>query len=93
MRYVRLRTFNKHRTKDCWYPTKRFYMIPLDSAAALGEAIVAASKGKPCGPEPKWWTGFEEQYEVFQSRDKNAADDQALPRIGFENGCGFVVGA
>ena len=64
-RYVRLRTFNKHRVKDCWYPTKRYYMVPIESAERLGQAIVAASKGKPCGPQPEWWADFERQYAAL----------------------------
>lgn len=61
-RYVRIRTFNRHRTKGCWYPTKRFYMVPLDCATDLGNAILAAAQGKPFGPQPEWWEDFEKQY-------------------------------
>ncbi len=61
-RYVRLRTFNRHRVKGCWYPAPRFYMVPVEHAKQLGEAIVAAAEGKPFGPEPDWYRDFEKQY-------------------------------
>ena len=67
-RYVRLRTFNKHRTKGCWYPAPRFYTVPIERAAALGEAIIAASKGEPFGPQPEWWEEFEEQYKSLSKK-------------------------
>ncbi len=91
MRYVRLRTFNRHRTKYCWYPTKRFYMVPLDCAADLGNAILAAAEGKPFGPQPSWWVAFEQQYEPFRSTDNNSGADQVIPRAGFESGFGVAV--
>ena len=34
-------------------------MVPIQNAAALGKAIVAASKGEPFGPQPEWWEAFE----------------------------------
>ena len=77
-RYVRMRTFNKHRKKGCWYPTKRVYMVPLECAAELGEAIIAASKGEPFGRQPEWWTDFETQYEALArapSKSDTARDD------------------
>ena len=40
---VRWRTWNLHRVKNVWYPTKRFFMLPLDKAAALAGAIREAS--------------------------------------------------
>jgi len=81
-RYVRLRTFNKHRVKGCWYPTKRFYMVPLESAEALGNAIIAASKGKPFDHQPDWWADFEKQYQELSREGSSAAtahhDQRAL---------------
>jgi len=64
-RYVRLRTFNKHRTKGMWYPSPRFYMVPMDRAADLGRAIIEASRGRPFGPQPEWWADFEKQYAAL----------------------------
>ncbi len=65
-RYVRLRTFNRHREKGCWYPAPRFYTVPIDNAAALGKAIIAASEGRPFGPRPDWWADFEKQYREYR---------------------------
>ena len=60
--WLRLRTFNKHRTKGCWYPSPRFFVVPLDCAAGLAEAIAAGASGKRLGPEPEWYADFEKQY-------------------------------
>ena len=74
-RYVRLRTFNRHREKGHWYPTKRFYMVPIKSAAAPGKAIIAASKGRPFGDQPEWWADFEEGYREWQARKAAEVDE------------------
>ena len=72
-RYVRLRTFCRHREKGCWYPSRRFFMVPLECAPDLGRAILAAAKGKPFGPQPEWWADFEKQYAGFGKRRTNAS--------------------
>ena len=64
-RHVRLRTFNRHQTKGCWYPAPRFYTIPIEKAENLDRAIIAASKGRPFGWEPEWWRDFEKQYAAL----------------------------
>ena len=74
-RYVRLRPFNRHREKDYWYPTARFFMVPIDCAASLGKAIIAASKGRPFGDPPEWWADFEKQYGEWQARKAAEADE------------------
>ena len=60
--YVRLRTFNRHRIKGCWYPAPRFYMVPIEHAEQLGNAIIAASHGRSRDPAPEWYADFEKQY-------------------------------
>ena len=40
-------------------------MVPIECAAELGEAIIAAGKGEPFGVQPEWWEEFEEQYEAL----------------------------
>ena len=60
--WVRLRTFNKHRTKGCWYPSPRYFVVPLDCAAALAQAINAAARGENQGSAPDWYRLFETQY-------------------------------
>ena len=71
--YIRLRTFNRHQVKGCWYPAPRFYMVPLDRAAELGKAIIAASEGRTIGRQPEWWADFEKQYAGFAGRRTKAA--------------------
>ena len=43
--YVRLRTWNRHREKGCWYPSRRFFIIPLERAEDLAWAIISACAG------------------------------------------------
>ena len=56
--YIQLRTFSRHQLKNCWYPGRRFYMVPIECAATLGKAIIAAAEGKPFGSEPEWFRDF-----------------------------------
>ena len=44
--YVRFRTWNRHQTKGCWYPTKRGFIIPLQRAEALADSLADALKGR-----------------------------------------------
>ena len=68
---LRLRTFNKHRTKGYWYPSPRFLVVPLDCAAGLAEAIAAGASDKRLVPEPEWYADFERQYAArTQNKDK-----------------------
>ena len=67
-KYIRLRTFNRHQVKGVWYPTKRFFMVPMQSATILGNAILEVAKGNPLGNRPSWWDKFEEQYSAYSSR-------------------------
>lgn len=77
-RYVRLRTFNKHRTKGCWYPAPRFYTVPIDRAEDLGRAIIEASRGRTFGVQPEWWADFEKQYEALprNGADRNGVESE-----------------
>ncbi len=70
-RYVRLRTFNRHRVKGCWYPAPRFYMVPIEHAEELGSAIIAAGRGRLPGPMPEWYSDFEKQYEARAWRNND----------------------
>ena len=51
--FIHLRTFNRHRTKLVWYPTKRFFTIPIENAPALAEALCCAAAGIE-GDKPDW---------------------------------------
>ncbi|MEK6677712.1 MAG: hypothetical protein AABZ47_18920 [Planctomycetota bacterium] len=62
--WVRLRTFNRHRAKGCWYPSPRFFVVPLDCAAGLAKAIDSAAKGEAFGELPGWYAEFESQYKA-----------------------------
>ncbi len=50
--YVRCRTFNRHQIKKIWYPSPRFYMVPVNCAEELGKAIIAAARGEQYGQVP-----------------------------------------
>lgn len=64
--WLRLRTFNKHRTKGCWYPSPRFFVVPMEHAENLAAAIQAAAMGES-EPEPEWYREFERQYVSTKS--------------------------
>ena len=61
--FVRLHTFNRHRTFGTWYPSPRFFMIPMEHADQIGKAIIAAAHGEISGEEPEWWAEFQEAYK------------------------------
>jgi hypothetical protein len=50
-------------------------MVPIECAAALGKAIIAASKGRPFGDQPEWWADFEEEFREWQARKAAEADE------------------
>jgi len=60
--WVRLRTFNRHRTKGCWYPGPRYFVIPVEMALALAAAIRGARLAKRATAPPDWFADFEKQY-------------------------------
>jgi hypothetical protein len=55
-------------------------MVPIKSAAALGKAIIAASKGRPFGDQPEWWEEWEKDYREWQARKAAEADE--TPDVG-----------
>lgn len=60
--WLRLRTFNRHRTKGCWYPSPRFFVVPMEHAENLAAAIQDAACGES-KPEPDWYPDFVRQYD------------------------------
>ena len=52
---------NRHRTKHVWYPTKRFYVIPIKRADALAKALKAAARDEPMAKQPGWYAARDEQ--------------------------------
>ncbi len=79
--YIRLRTFNRHQVKGCWYPAPRFYMVPIEHAPDLGRAILSAAQGKPFGTEPEWYRDFEKQYLALP-RGKPSTSEPAVSTKG-----------
>ena len=73
--YVRCRTFNRHQIKKIWYPSPRFYMVPVDCAEELGKAIIAAARGEAYGQVPGWWYDFDKQYQAGEWRRKPEVGD------------------
>ena len=43
-------------------------MVPIECAATLGKAIIAAAEGKPLGSEPEWVRDFDKQYRALPRR-------------------------
>lgn len=64
--FVRLRTFNRHRSRGCWYPTSRGFVIPMENAFDLSDAIDTAAMGDFFSPPPEWYADFEAQYQALR---------------------------
>ena len=83
--FVRLHTFNLHKTYGTWYPSPRFFMIPLEHADQIGRAIIGAAHGKALDGPPAWWEGFQEAYtrrvatEPESSPPPDATSDSTVP--------------
>ena len=60
--FVRFRTWNLHQTKDVWYPTKRGFVIPIDDAEPLADALRAAANGETVA-KPEWLVDYEREEE------------------------------
>ncbi len=56
--YIRFRTWNLHRTKLVWYPTKRGFVIPVQNATALADALLAGANGD-FQAKPDWFVEHE----------------------------------
>ncbi len=54
--YVRLRVWNLHRRFGTWYPSDRFFVVPIDEAEGLAAALVAGAQGKRLHRKPDWLT-------------------------------------
>ncbi len=49
-------------------------MVPIDHAEELGNAIIAAGRGRSPGPMPEWYADFEKQYEARAWQAQYAAE-------------------
>ena len=76
-RFVRLRTLSKRKTGGPWCRTVRSYMLPIEIAATLGEALIAAGMGEPYGDPPDWWADFEAAYPERGARKAAEAENQS----------------
>ena len=77
--YVRLRTWNRHREKGCWYPSRRFFIIPLERAEDLAWAIISACAGDQV--EKPDWLVEHERIEDEQLRALGAKEGMAAAEI------------
>jgi len=50
-----------------WYPTERFYVIPIEEVDALAAALQATARDEPMAMKPSWYAAREkadrERYE------------------------------
>lgn len=79
--YVRLRTWNRHRERRFWYPTDRFFVIPVDNAEVLAAALRAAVHGEPQSEVPAWYAAREQaDRERYERLLELEAPEQVLER-------------
>ena len=85
--WVRFRTWNNHRDDLGWYPTTRFFVIPLARTGALGDALHVAARGESFA-KPTWLVEREEAEEAAVAAEHYAGmrgDAIAQARIRMEN--------
>ena len=58
--YVRFRTWNRHKTKNVWYPTKRGFIVPVGNAEPLANALRAGADGVE-GSKTDWFLAWERE--------------------------------
>ncbi len=79
--YTRLRTWNRHTESGFWYPTDRFFVVPVGNTQPLADAIVAAARGDPIERKPSWYKAREdydrEHYDLLVDDD---APDAVIAR-------------
>ena len=78
-KWVRLRTWNRHRKKLVWYPTKRYFVIPIENADSLANAIRAAVRCNP-SPKPDWLVRRERLERLHLERLQLPAESRAHAR-------------
>ncbi len=79
--YIRLRRWNRHRTKGHWYPTRRYFVVHADHADDLAEALHAAARDEVLSEEPEWMETFRKSYAAYQANkaaetDSSSAEDR-----------------
>jgi len=80
--WVRLRTWNKHRKKQVWYPSKRFFVIPMADAENPADAIRSAATGGSTD-KPDWLVQREqaETKRIERLALPSDAEQRALARV------------
>ena len=58
--YVRFRTWNRHKEKGVWYPTRRGFIVPVGNAEPLAAALKAGADGVE-GSKPEWFLAWERE--------------------------------
>ncbi len=69
--YVRFRTWNRHKTKGVWYPSKRSFVVPVGNAEPLAAALKAGADGVE-GAKPDWFLAWERE-EIERTRSAISA--------------------
>ncbi|MCH8149280.1 MAG: hypothetical protein IH987_15065 [Planctomycetes bacterium] len=59
-KHVRFRTWNRHKDKGVWYPTKRGFIVPVGNAEPLATALRAGADGVE-GSKPDWFLAWERE--------------------------------
>lgn len=59
-KWVRLWTWNRHRRKNVWYPTRRIYLAPIIHAGLLADAIRNAAAEQDSF-KPDWLVTWERE--------------------------------
>ena len=70
--YVRFRTWNRHKTKGVWYPSKRSFVVPVGNAGPLADALRLGADGVE-GSKPDWFLDWERE-EDERSLSEVSAD-------------------
>ena len=57
-RYVRMRVWSLHKEKLVWYPTRRYFVVPLIAVELLGQLIYHGADMQPV-TKPDWLKAHE----------------------------------
>ncbi len=63
--WLTMRRWNRHRKKLCWYPTKRYFVVPMADASGLATAILSGVNGK-FEAKPDWLVEREEAESLIE---------------------------
>ena len=76
--YIRFRRWNKHRTKGCWYPTTRFFVIPEWIGGEFIEALEMVDAGA-VSKKPEWLLAWEDGEDLALRRmEESGASEEAV---------------